>query len=195
MARQMRGKNREKILEAGFDLFYERGFEATGVQEIAAASSVPKGSFYNYFSSKTDFATSVLQLYCERQSDYLQKNLIDGDGSPLARLKLMFETWSEMFFAEGARGCLVGNMCQELANNEEDVRAALHDAMAKLEAYYTTAVRAAQDAGEISESLDAEDIGAFLFNGWQGAMLRAKATRDSEPFRLFIDLVFEKMLK
>jgi len=191
----MRGKNREKILEAGFDLFYEKGFEATGVQEIATASSVPKGSFYNYFSSKTDFALSVLQLYCERQTDYLQQNLLDGNGSQLARLKLMFETWSKIFFDEGAQGCLAGNMCQELANQEEAIQSALDKAMAELEAYYTAAVLAAQNAGEISKSLDAANVGAFLFNGWQGAMLRAKATRNSEPFRLFIDLVFEKILR
>lgn len=191
----MRGKNREKILEAGFRLFYERGFEATGIQEITTASGVPKGSFYNYFSSKTDFASGVLQLYGERQSEYLRHNLIEGDGSPLGRLKSLFETWTVQFFEEEGRGCLAGNLCQELANNGGAFQATLAGVMNELESFYVSAIRAAQEAGEVSEDFDAEDIGAFLFNGWQGAMLRAKATSSSEPFEQFIDLVFGQVLR
>ena len=56
----MRGRNRERIVESGFRLFYEKGFEVTGIQEIATASGVPKGSFYNYFKSKTEFVSVVL---------------------------------------------------------------------------------------------------------------------------------------
>lgn len=191
----MRGKNREKILEAGFDLFYERGFGAIGVQEIATASGVPKGSFYNYFPSKTAFAVDIIELYCERQSEYLQKNLIEGEGSQLARLKRMFETWEAQFFEEGAHGCLAGNISQELANHKEIIRVALYDATTTLQAFYVAAIRTAQGEGEINQDLDAEDTGAFLYNAWQGAMLRAKAMRNTDPFRQFITLIFDKLLR
>mgnify|MGYP000114216017 CR=1 FL=1 len=191
----MRGKNRQKILEAGFDLFYQKGFEVTGVQEIATASGVPKGSFYNYFPSKTDFAVNIVQLYCERQSEYLQKVLVEGEGSPLTRLKETFETWAELFFDADSRGCLAGNLIQELANQQESIREALNEATAELESYFVTVVRQAQQTGELSEDLNTEDTGAFLYNGWQGAILRAKATQNSDPFHQFIDLVFEKTLR
>ena len=117
----MRGKNREKILEAGFRLFYERGFEATGIQEITMASGVPKGSFYNYFSSKTDFASGVLQLYGERQSEHLRHNLIEGDGSPLGRLKSLFETWTVQFFEEEGRGWGARHQFEEKATKRGGV--------------------------------------------------------------------------
>lgn len=193
----MRGKNREKILEAGFTLFYENGFEATGVQEIATASGVPKGSFYNYFPSKTAFAVVVIELYAERQAGYLQMALNEGEGAHLARLKGMLETWMSMFFSpgEGARGCLAGNLIQELANHEDVVQVALHEATNKLESYFAASIRAAQEAGEISKDLDAQDTGAFLYNSWQGAMLRAKCMRSTDPFRQLIDLIFKNILK
>ncbi len=195
MAKRIRGKNREKIVESGFQLFYEKGFEVTGIQEIASASGVPKGSFYNYFESKTEFVSVVLQLYLERQSDYLQRNLIEGDGSPLARLKSLFETWKTQFFEMESLGCLAGNLCQELANNGGPVQATLAGVMNELKSFYVSAIRAIQEAGEISGDLDAESTGAFLFDGWQGAMLRAKATGSSKPFEQFIDLVFGKLLR
>ena len=195
MAKQTRGRNREKIVESGFRLFYEKGFEVTGIQEIATASGVPKGSFYNYFDSKTEFVSVVLQLYLERQSDYLRRNLIEGDGSPLVRLKSLFETWKMQFFEEESRGCLAGNLCQELANNGGTVQATLAGVMDELKSFYVSAVRAIQEAEEISGDLDAESTGAFLFDGWQGAMIRAKATSSPRPFEQFIDLAFGKVLR
>ncbi len=191
----MRGKNREKIVEAGFRLFYEKGFAVTGIQEIATASGVPKGSFYNYFDSKTEFVSVVLRLYAERQSEYLQRNLIEGDGSPRARLEALFETWKTQFFEQESLGCLAGNLCQELANNGGEVQATLDGVLNELQAFYVSAVRAIQEAGEISVDLDAENTGAFLFDGWQGAMLRAKATGSPKPFAQFTDLVFGQVLR
>lgn len=190
----MRGKNREKILEVGYDLFYQKGFETTGVQEIANASSVPKGSFYNYFSSKTDFAVEVIELYAERQSAYLQENLVQGEKSPLTRLKGLFEDWEDQFFKVGASGCLAGNLSQELANHEEPIRIALYAALRKLESFFILTVRQAQEAEEVSTDISAEETGAFLYNGWQGALLRAKVTQNSDPMRHFINLVFTKIL-
>lgn len=195
MAKQMRGRNREKIVESGFRLFYEKGFEVTGIQEIARASGVPKGSFYNYFESKTEFVSVVLRLYAERQSEYLQQNLIEGDGSPLARLKSLFETWKVQFFEEESLGCLAGNLGQELANNGGAVQATLAGVINELQSFYVSAIRAIQEAGEISGDLDAESTGAFLYDGWQGAMIRAKATGSSRPFEQFIDLVFGQVLR
>ena len=191
----MRGRNRERIVEAGFRLFYEKGFEVTGIQEIATASGVPKGSFYNYFESKTEFVSVVLRLYAERQSEHLQQNLIEGDGSPLARLKALFETWKTQFFEEERLGCLAGNLCQELANNGGAVQATLAGVMDELQSFYVSAILAIQEAGEISGDLDAESTGAFLFDGWQGAMIRAKATNSSKPFEQFTDLVFGRVLR
>jgi TetR/AcrR family transcriptional repressor of nem operon len=38
------------------------GFNGCGVQDITAAAEIPKGSFYNYFASKEDFA-QILEEY------------------------------------------------------------------------------------------------------------------------------------
>ena len=44
--------NRETILETALDLFYTRGYDAVGVQEIAERSGVTKPTLYYYFKSK-----------------------------------------------------------------------------------------------------------------------------------------------
>ena len=45
-------ETRERITQAAIELFTERGYEATTVDDIAAKADVAKGTFFNYFQRK-----------------------------------------------------------------------------------------------------------------------------------------------
>lgn len=52
--------NREKILSCAMELFYERGYDAVGVQEIVEKAGVTKPTLYHYFGSKRGLLESML---------------------------------------------------------------------------------------------------------------------------------------
>lgn len=54
---------KKKILETGIHLLRKTGPNEIGIQEIADASGIPKGSFYNYFPSKDHFLLEALEIY------------------------------------------------------------------------------------------------------------------------------------
>ena len=47
-------ENKERILECALELFYAKGYDAVGVQEIAERSGITKPTLYYYFGSKLD---------------------------------------------------------------------------------------------------------------------------------------------
>ncbi len=53
--------NREQILETALALFYTRGYDAVGVQEIAEKSGVTKPTLYYYFKSKYGLLEQLLE--------------------------------------------------------------------------------------------------------------------------------------
>lgn len=53
--------NKSNIIDIALDLFYARGYEAVGVQEIAATAGVTKPTLYYYFKSKYGLLESVLE--------------------------------------------------------------------------------------------------------------------------------------
>lgn len=54
-------ENRELILETALDLFYTRGYDAVGVQEIAEKSGVTKPTLYYYFKSKYGLLEALIK--------------------------------------------------------------------------------------------------------------------------------------
>ncbi|WP_185767154.1 TetR/AcrR family transcriptional regulator [Niallia circulans] len=77
--------NRKKhVLNKAHELFIEKGFQATSIQEILDSSGISKGTFYNYFSSKNELLISIFkEIYSELGEK--RKNLMIGqDKSSLA---------------------------------------------------------------------------------------------------------------
>jgi TetR/AcrR family transcriptional repressor of nem operon len=192
-----RGKNKAQISESGMDLIYRQGFTATGIQQIADAAGVPKGSFYNYFKSKDDFVIQAIEQYVDESSEYLENKLLKASGSPLQRLEALYDTWIAGFSnGDGdKRGCLIGNLSQELANQNPTLRTALERAFKRTQSFYTRCLREAQQAGELSTDLDAEVLAGFITNAWQGALVRAKAAGNTASLKEFKQVVFEHVLR
>jgi AcrR family transcriptional regulator len=64
MPRQQRSiEKREKIIEAGFQLFCEKGYHNTNTVEIAKLAGVSTGIVYNYFKDKKDIFMYVMEEY------------------------------------------------------------------------------------------------------------------------------------
>ena len=51
----------EKILEAGLELFAERGYHATSIAEIGERAGIAKSVLYHYFSSKAGLYEAILE--------------------------------------------------------------------------------------------------------------------------------------
>ena len=82
----MENKTKRKIVAAAWQLFYERGYDYTTVDEIIARSQTSKGSFYHYFEGKDALLGSLSIIFDEKYEE-LMKSL---DPEMDAFDKLMF---------------------------------------------------------------------------------------------------------
>lgn len=53
--------NRELILQSALDLFYAKGYDAVGVQEIVDKAGITKPTLYYYFGSKLGLLQNLLE--------------------------------------------------------------------------------------------------------------------------------------
>jgi len=189
-------KTKDLLLEAGKKTFLEKGYNNSGIEAILHEAGVPKGSFYYYFGSKEDFGLKVLDRFAESIGERQERILGDESVPPLDRLRNYVESVSERLESDRCRkGCLVGNLSQEMADQSEVFRARLEEIFETWVDRYARCIRGAQEAGEVVADLDAHELAEFWLNSWQGAILRAKTMRSVAPLRTFLDVMFGNILQ
>ncbi|WP_417806187.1 TetR/AcrR family transcriptional regulator [Thioclava sp.] len=178
--------SRKALLRAGLAQLTERGYVAVRLDDIVAAAGVTKGAFYHHFRSKADYGAALIAEYDAFFRARIARSLGRADLAPLARLQdfaKMAETGMARF--DFRRGCLVGNLGQEMASLPKEYRAMLIAVLEGWQDMTATCLRAAQDAGEIASDQDPETLAALFWTGWEGAVLRAKLERNPAPLRQF----------
>lgn len=190
-----RADTRSQLLQVGAELISTQGYNNTGIKAILDAAGVPKGSFYYYFASKEDFGLAVIEHFNAQYQDQLDRILDDEAIAPLERLRNYLETGiAEMRAGDFARGCLMGNLAQELAGQNAAFRERLQEVFAGWTARFAECLAAARRCGDIAPDSEPEQLAEFLLVGWEGAVLRAKVTRDLRPMQAFRDTFFGRVL-
>jgi len=192
------GKDTTKIalLKTGARFLKEKGYNHTGIQEVLQATGVPKGSFYYYFKSKEDFGLEIIENDACEHNRVLDHYLKDETFSPLTRLRRYFEAKYEEFASLQCReGCLLGNLGQELADQNERFRLRLEEIFAQWRDRYIDCLQQAQAVGEISSDLDVGVLADFCLNSWEGALQQMKVTKSPVPLQTFMSVMFDVVLK
>jgi TetR/AcrR family transcriptional repressor of nem operon len=192
------GKNdtRSKIISIGTDLIASHGFSATGIDMVLKVAGVPKGSFYHYFRSKEDFGLAVIDRFAARYDERLASFLRNESQPPLARIRdYLLANLERVERNNCSKGCLVGNLGQELSDRNERFRQRLEEVFQSWQDQLAECFREAQMGGELSSDLDAAIIAEFMLSGMEGAILRAKVMKSPQPLRDFINILFARVLK
>ena len=71
MARRNSRNTRSRIVSASWELFYEKGYDDTTVDDIVERSGTSKGSFYHYFPGKDALLSSLSSLFDEKYEELM----------------------------------------------------------------------------------------------------------------------------
>lgn len=188
--------NRENLLNQGVILLMQQGYHGTGLKEILDAVQIPKGSFYNYFGSKENFAAETIQHYINPFISQLSGHLQNPDNDALSALLCYFnELITELEKAGYKGGCLLGNLMGEISDTSELCKKSLQLAVHRYRDVLQEALLKAQREGTVRTDKSAEDMADLLVNMWQGALLRMKIEQSSTPLKQCCDNLLGDLFK
>ena len=183
-------ETRERLLKTGMSTFLRLGYHGSGLKAMLDEAGVPKGSFYNYFKSKEDFASAAIHHYAECMRIQLERALGEHT-SPIAGLRAFFEAQAESFEQAGfSGGCLIANLGAELDDSDACRKALQASTSAYLEGL-SAVVASAQAVGEIRSDIKAEELTAILSDAWEGAIIRMKIQQTSSPLHDILNRFLE----
>lgn len=178
---------RALLIRSGVEVLTESGFAAAGIDGILKKVGVPKGSFYHYFKSKEDFGQVVIDNYASYFAAKLDKCLLDESIAPLQRIvKFAEEAKQGIIKFEFKRGCLVGNLGQEVAILPDSYRLVLQNIFAVWEGKMQTCLEAAKQQGDIKQNINCVQQAEYFWIGWEGAVMRARLVQSVQPLDLYI---------
>jgi TetR/AcrR family transcriptional repressor of nem operon len=176
--------NKHNLLDEGVALLMRQGYHGTGLKEILDAVNIPKGSFYNYFGSKENFAAEVIVHYITPYLNQLNQYLDESEGNAVAALnRYIEESIAELERTDFKGGCLLGNLMGELSDTSDLCRIALQNALNDYRNLWEEGLRRGQTEKRIRADKSANEMADLWVNAWQGALLRMKIEQSTEPLK------------
>jgi TetR/AcrR family transcriptional repressor of nem operon len=187
---------RAALIRSGLELFTEQGFASSGIEPILKRVGVPKGSFYHYFANKESFGQAVIASYASYFLNKLDGYLLDPSIEPLERITLFVaDAKAGMARHQFKRGCLIGNLGQEVDVLPESFRQLLIDTLLCWQHRVATSLKLAQNQGAISPNANCDLLAEFFWIGWEGAVSRAKLVQDGQPLDNYLKQFLDTLPK
>lgn len=144
---------RERLFRAALQLFAQKGFIETTVEDITDAADVGKGTFFNYFPSKDH----ILLAFVEMQLGKLEAaiELARQTGEPMPEF---FRSLGTRMTQEPTRNPAIVRALLQAYLSTSPVRAAMMDMHKRMHELHTQMIQLGQERGEIRSDLPAAEI-------------------------------------
>jgi len=184
---------RSRIVDAAADLIYERGVDRTSLDEVMATSGVSKSQLYHYFADKDALVLEVIARQTERVLDAQQPHLEALDSLPALR------AWRDAIVrlnkAAHGKGCPLGTLASELANESEPARKRLAGSFAMWRGHIEQGLTKMHECGQLAASADPHELALALLSAVQGGLLLAKTTHSSRPLEIALDMAIDHIAR
>ena len=165
MARNKEFDPTEK-LEKARDLFWEKGYHATSMQDLVSQMKVNRGSMYDTYGDKHQLFIESLQNYAkETYSEY--KQAAKGEKSPFKAIELIVEKAIQRSFEE-EKVCMIVKSSFEMAPLDNDVKEILKQLSNALISIFEDLIEKAKQSGEISTDKNARQSAQFIVGSFAG---------------------------
>lgn len=182
-----RSSNKDLLLQSGFDVIWEKGYDAASVKDITDAAGLPKGSFYNYFESKEQFALEGLNYY--------RTNIVppfDTSKPPKERFKEILDTMhkrsSEMDFS---RDCFASTLGHVVNSQNDEFREAVYCCMKDMVCPLNDLLHEMQDNGDLPKDTNVEDLADFIDMSIRGALQKSKVEKNDHAIKVAKEFVLK----
>src|SRR5579864_2635538 len=184
---------RARIVDAATDLIYTHGVDGTSLDDVMAVSGVSKSQLYHYFADKDALVLEVIAQQTKRVLDAQQPQL--GSLDSLPALMAWRDAMIRLNKATRGRGCPLGSLASELANQSEPARKRLAGSFAIWHERLETGLAKMRERGQIAASADPNELAFALLGAVEGGLLLAKTMHSSRPLEIALDMAIDHVAR
>ena len=190
MKQELKSKEtQDLIINKSFELFYEKGYNATSIPDIMKETSLSKGAFYHHFKNKHEIGVKVIEVI-------IRKRIKEGFIAPLNNIesnipKLLLEVFTNRIKnyseREKALGCPANNLVGEIGYTEQDFRVILKSLFEEWREQLIKVIDIGKKRGEIKKDVNSSSIAISLICAFEGVRSIRKVYDDDIIFNEFLE--------
>ena len=168
---------RQRLIDAAADLFWRRGYAATGLSDILEAAGARGGSLYHFFPTKDDLLLAVIDHHA-RIIETTIENTLAAHEDPAAKIPAVVDCYRSLARRGSVFvGCPLTNLAGEVVNACPQAAGRLSAVNERLVAKLAEAL-ATVPSQAFRPTEPAQAIACMI----QGAALQARAAGNDAPF-------------
>ena len=174
--------NEEEVLEKALNIFWQRGYNGTSMQDLVDGLGISRSSMYDTYTDKYTLFVKSLERYREKTAGEMMRTVSEGPSAKAGIKKILQSVVNESVFDKSPRGCFIVNTCVEGAPHDQAVAKIVQENMQDAEDVFYLAIKKGQDSGEIPTRNDARALARFIINTINGIRVTAKAGTDKKVY-------------
>ncbi len=169
---------REQIIETANRLFYNQGYNLTGINQIIEEAGVAKASLYYHFPSKEDLCVEYLKKRYENWSALLDK-FLNGMTDPAEIIIRCFECRAQYLLDTNYGGCSYIRIVAEMPQRSEKINRQVILNKEKQRRFFTDHVSKIKGTSTSA----AKDLANTIFLLFDGATMQCQVYRELKPLK------------
>ncbi len=182
----------DQAIDKAIEIFWQRGYKATSVQDLVEATGIQRGSLYAAFGSKAGLFDAAMDRY---MAEYSAPRILENEDRPIreALAELLYGLVDSAATDKSRRGCFVTNTAVELTPHDNAVALKVADNLLDLEDVLARRLADAQALGEVRADKDPRVLARFLVAAVQGLRVMSKVSPDRERLRDITDIILASL--
>ncbi|MCP2256205.1 transcriptional regulator, TetR family [Prauserella aidingensis] len=176
------------------DVFWDKGYAGTSLEDLLAASGLGKGSLYGAFGDKRTLFLRVLREYDEANDRMLRAWLDEADRSVDVIRGFVTGPLRDPDGDQARRGCLLANTAMELSVSASDVAAEARRSYAATTSVLVDAIRRAQREGDVASRVVPESAAHAVLAGQLGLVVLGRVGQDPATLLSMADTLLSGLL-
>lgn len=169
----------DQITDAAMQVFWQRGYAATSIQDLVEGTGLSRSSLYNAFDSKHGLYTCALKRYQEQSNANITLLAQDAPAKALVRQLLLRIVDDELDDTQRL-GCLAANAALEVAGQDPVVAELVAQNFRRVEAALERLLRRGQAEGDIDPGKNPAALASFVVCTVQGLRVLGKGSAPDE---------------
>jgi len=175
-------QTRSRILDEAKNVFHRKGFTATSVNDLLAATGTTKGNLYFHFSGKEEIGLEVLRREQRKFLQFLDETL--QGPTPGAGLDNFFRQALERNRRRDfVGGCLFGNTALETSDTAEPFAAVVKEVFAAWIEKVARSVEQAQACDQVRSDLPPFELAEMIVMTLEGGIMQARLYKSELPLK------------